>query len=248
MSNDRRVAVMGAGMHPWGKWGRNFVEYGVVAARAALADAGIAWSDVQFVAGADTIRNGYPGSSRVPTFAQALGWTGASVSSSYAACASGAAAIASARAQILAGLCDVALVVGADTTPKGFFAPVGGERKDDPDWLRFRLVGASNPVYFALYARRRMELYGATEEDFAPDQGEERAARREEPQRPLPRRGHGRGSARVADGQRSAAAAEHLRHLRRCRRPRADERGVRPQARPRRVAAPRSSASTPSPP
>ena len=61
MSNDRRVAVMGAGMHPWGKWGRNFVEYGVVAARAALADAGIAWSDVQFVAGADTIRNGYPG-------------------------------------------------------------------------------------------------------------------------------------------------------------------------------------------
>ena len=51
----------GSGMHPWGKWGRNFVEYGVEAARAALADAGIAWSDVQFVAGADTIRNGYPG-------------------------------------------------------------------------------------------------------------------------------------------------------------------------------------------
>jgi acetyl-CoA acetyltransferase len=167
MSGDKRVAVAGAGMHPWGKWGRNFVEYGVVAARAALADAGIPWTDVQFVAGADTIRNGYPGFVAGSTFAQALGWTGASVSSSYAACASGAAAIASARAQILAGLVDVALVVGADTTPKGFFAPVGGDRKDDPDWLRFRLVGASNPVYFALYARRRMELFGATEEDFA---------------------------------------------------------------------------------
>ena len=62
------------------------------------------------------------------------------------------------RAQILAGLCDVALVVGADTTPKGFLAPVGGEREDDPDWLRFRLLGATNPTYFALYARRRMEL------------------------------------------------------------------------------------------
>ena len=85
----------------------------------------------------------------------------------YAACASGAAAIASARAQILAGLCDVALVVGADTTPKGFFAPVGGERRDDPDWLRFHLLGATNPAYFALYARRRMDTYGATEEDFA---------------------------------------------------------------------------------
>ena len=32
-----RVAILGAGMHPWGKWGRNFVEYGVHAARAALA-------------------------------------------------------------------------------------------------------------------------------------------------------------------------------------------------------------------
>jgi acetyl-CoA acetyltransferase len=89
------------------------------------------------------------------------------VSSVYAACASGAAAIAGARAQILAGLCDVALVVGADTTPKGFFAPVGGERKDDPDWLRFHLLGATNPTYFALYARRRMDRFGATEEDFA---------------------------------------------------------------------------------
>src|SRR6195952_1276223 len=167
MSTDKRVAVLGAGMHPWGKWGRNFVEYGVVAARAALADAGIPWSALQFVAGADTIRNGYPGYVAGATFAQALGWTGASVSSSYAACASGAAALASARANILAGLVDVALVVGADTTPKGFFAPVGGDRQTDPDWLRFRLLGASNPVYFALYARRRMALHGATEQDFA---------------------------------------------------------------------------------
>src|SRR5579863_3742252 len=154
-------------MHPWGKWGRNFVEYGLAAARHALADAGLSWTDIQFVSGADTIRNGYPGFISGATFAQALGWSGARVSSAYAACASGATAIAAARAQILAGLCDVALVVGADTTPKGFFAPVGGDRKDDPDWLRFHLLGATNPTYFALYARRRMELFGATEADFA---------------------------------------------------------------------------------
>jgi acetyl-CoA acetyltransferase len=162
-----KVAVLGAGMHPWGKWGRNFVEYGLVAARAALADAGVEWSDIQLVSGADTIRNGYPGFVSGATFAQALGWSGARVSSVYAACASGATAINAARAQILAGMCDVALVIGADTTPKGFFAPVGGDRTDDPDWLRFRLLGATNPTYFALYARRRMELHGATEHDFA---------------------------------------------------------------------------------
>jgi len=101
------------------------------------------------------------------TFAQALGWNGAQVASSYAACASGVTALATARAQILAGFCDVALVVGADTTPKGFLAPNKGERGDDPDWLRFRLLGATNPTYFGLYARRRMELFGATREDFA---------------------------------------------------------------------------------
>jgi acetyl-CoA acetyltransferase len=167
MADDKRVAVLGAGMHEWGKWGRPFVEYGLAAARDALNDAGLTWRDMQFVSGADTIRNGYPGFVSGATFAQALGWTGARVSSVYAACASGAVAIANARAQILAGLCDVALVVGADTTPKGFFAPVGGERKDDPDWLRFHLMGATNPTYFALYARRRMDRFGATEEDFA---------------------------------------------------------------------------------
>ena len=165
MSND--IAVLGVGMHPWGKWGRNFVEYGIEAAQAALVDAGVEWRDIQFVAGADTVRNGYPGYVSAATFAQALGWSGAQVASSYAACASGVTALAAARAQILAGLCDVALVVGADTTPKGFLAPTSGDRPDDPDWLRFRLLGATNPSYFALYARRRMDMYGATERDFA---------------------------------------------------------------------------------
>jgi len=162
-----QVAVLGVGMHPWGKWGRNFVEYGVAAARDALADAGIDWRDVGFVAGADTMRNGYPGYVAGATFAQALGWTGIPVTSTYGACASGAMALDAARQRILSGMCDVALVVGADTTPKGFLAPNKGERGDDPDWLRFRLLGMTNPAYFAMWARRRIDLYGATTDDFA---------------------------------------------------------------------------------
>jgi acetyl-CoA acetyltransferase len=164
MSND--IAIIGAGMHPWGKWGRNFVEYGVAAIRDAIADAGIDYNDIEFVAGADTMRNGYPGYVAGATFAQAMGWTGIPVTSAYGACASGVMAIEAARQRIMAGLCDVALVVGADTTPKGFLAPQKGERGNDPDWLRFRLLGATNPTYFGLYARRRMDLFGATEEDF----------------------------------------------------------------------------------
>ncbi|HLG88707.1 MAG TPA: lipid-transfer protein [Alphaproteobacteria bacterium] len=163
----KEVAILGVGMHPWGKWGKNFVEYGVKAAEDALADAGIAWKDVQFVAGGDTIRNGYPGFVAGATFAQALGWNGARVASTYGACASGSQAIDVARTRILAGQCDVALVVGADTTPKGFLAPNKGERGDDPDWLRFRVLGAANTTYFGLYARRRMAMNGATQRDFA---------------------------------------------------------------------------------
>ncbi|GGS21234.1 lipid-transfer protein [Streptomyces humidus] len=161
------VAVLGAGMHPWGKWGRGFVEYGVKAARAALADAGVAWRDVDSIVGADTVRGGYPGYVAGATFAKALGWQGARVTSVYAACASGAQAIDTARAQILAGRADVVLVVGADAAPKGFFRPAGGDRPDDPDWLRFRALGATNPAYFGLYARRRMAVHGDTPEDFA---------------------------------------------------------------------------------
>ncbi|MEZ4330832.1 MAG: lipid-transfer protein [Myxococcota bacterium] len=161
------VAILGAGMHPWGKWGRNFVEYGVVALKAAIADAGIEWQDVDFVVGGDTMRNGYPGYVAGATFAKAMGWTGVPIASCYAACATGAQAIEIARTRILAGMAEVAVVVGADTTPKGFLAPNKGERTLDPDWLRFRLLGATNPTYFGLYAQRRIDLYGATEQDFA---------------------------------------------------------------------------------
>src|SRR6201746_1666437 len=154
-------------MHPWGKWGRHFVSYGVHAAREALKDSGVAWADVDFVVGGETVRNGYGGYVAGPTLAQARGWNGARVATSYAACATGAQALDTARSRILAGQSEVAVVVGADTTPKGFLAPNAGERWDDPDWLRFRLLGMTNPAYFALYARRRMDLYGATSEDFA---------------------------------------------------------------------------------
>lgn len=166
MSASRDIAILGVGMHPWGKWGKHFVEYGVVAARAALADAGVNWRDVQFVSGAATIRNGYPGQVAGATFAQALGWQGAQVNTSYAACASGSQALAAARSKILSGECEVALVIGSDTTPKGFLKPQPGDRPDDPDWVRFR-IGITNPTYFALYAQRRIQMYGDTPGDFA---------------------------------------------------------------------------------
>ncbi len=160
------VQILGVGMHPWGKWGRSFVDYGLHAARAALQDAGVSWSEIDFLSGAATMRNGYPGYVAGATFAQALGWQGTEIASCYAACASGAQALAVARDKLRSGSARLALVVGADTTPKGFLAPHAGERPEDPDWLRFRL-GVTNASYFGLYARRRTILFGTTEEDRA---------------------------------------------------------------------------------
>jgi len=94
---NHEVAILGVGMHPWGKWGRNFVEYGVHAAQAALADAGLGVREVQFLAAGETIRNGYPGFVAASSFAQALGYTGIPIASTYAACASGTQAIEAAR-------------------------------------------------------------------------------------------------------------------------------------------------------
>src|SRR5271156_3384563 len=111
------VYILGAGMHPWGKWGNDFTEYGVAAARAALGEAGLDWRQIQLVAGADTIRNGYPGFVAGATFAQKLGWNGVPVSSSYAACASGSQGLQRAPAHFLGGFCAVPLVIGAHPNP-----------------------------------------------------------------------------------------------------------------------------------
>ncbi|MBT96109.1 MAG: lipid-transfer protein [Acidimicrobiaceae bacterium] len=162
------IAVLGVGMHKWGKFpGKTFVDIGVEAANSALDDSGIGWDEIQFLSGANTVRNGYPGWVSASTFANALGFQGCQIASSYAACASGATALSIARSQILSGICDVALVIGADQVEKGMFAPVPGERPNDVDWLRFRLMGLSNPAYFGMFARRRMALYGDRQDDFA---------------------------------------------------------------------------------
>jgi len=63
---------------------------------------------------------------------------------------------------IASGLCDVALAVGLDTSPEGFF-PGLSEDPREIDFLRWRMAGVSNPAYWALECRKRMAEYGTTE-------------------------------------------------------------------------------------
>lgn len=162
------VAILGVGMHPWGKWpDKSFIDYGLVAADNALKDAGLEWKDIQFVAAGETVYSGGLGILAASTLAQEMGWTGIPVMSTFNACATGAYAMDAARARILSGMCDIALCIGMDSAPKGFFGPTGSKDSTDLDTLRFKLLGATNPSFFAMYAQRRMHKYGTTEADIA---------------------------------------------------------------------------------
>jgi len=163
----KEIAVLGIGMHPWGKWPeKKFVEYGLTAARNALKDANLEWKAIQYVAAGSTIYSGIPGLMAGSAFCEEMGWIGVPVINNFNACATGAYAMDAARARILAGLCDVALCIGMDWAPKGFFAPPGTKDPTDLDALRFKM-GATNPSYFAMYAMRRMQNYGTKEVDLA---------------------------------------------------------------------------------
>ena len=124
MSSERDVAVLGVGMHPWGKWGHDFTEYGMVAARRRARPTPGSRGTTSSTSPAPT-----PSATATPASSPARP---SRRSSAGRACACRRATprarrarrrCTSARAQILAGFCDVALVIGADTTPEGILRP-----------------------------------------------------------------------------------------------------------------------------
>ena len=162
--------------------------------RAALADAGVAWttssscpaptpSATATRASSPGRRSPRPGLDRRPACRPALrrlrlGRAGA------AACA---------RAEILAGFCDVALVVGADTTPKGFFAPVGRRAPHRPRLAALPPRSAPpTPRTSPSTPAGAWTCYGATVEDFARVKVKNARHGLRQPQRPVPQGGRRR--------------------------------------------------------
>lgn len=110
------VAVVGVGLHPFGRYpGKQALQMGAEAARAALADAGTEWRSVQ---------TAYVGSYEVANpdaIIQWLGLTGISVRGVFNGCATGATALQMAAAAIRHGEADVAMAIGMDKHPRGAF-------------------------------------------------------------------------------------------------------------------------------
>lgn len=164
------VAVVGVGVHPFGKHGKTVVELAVHAATSALVDAGLRWRDVQAVSAASSqFVGGFGWRLAGNELIQALGETGVAVANVSAACAAGGAAFATGAQMIASGSADVVLAVGAEVMPRGFIArpPGGADDPSDIEYLRWAAAGAPNTVYWALEARRRMAELGTTEDVLA---------------------------------------------------------------------------------
>ncbi|MCX5824416.1 MAG: lipid-transfer protein [Deltaproteobacteria bacterium] len=162
------MAIIGIGLHPWGKFPqKTFIDLGVEAVSKALVDAQIQWKEIETICSGIYIWGGNAGHLSGQYLASVFGETGIPIVNVYNACATGASAMRMATMSIASGQVDVALAVGMDVSPEGFLGAKSDDPKQDRDVLRWRMVGMPNPIYWAIECRKRMEKYGTTEEDLA---------------------------------------------------------------------------------
>lgn len=150
MSND--VAIIGIGMHPFGRHALSGVEQGAVAVRAALADAGAQWRDVQAAFGGSLDGGASDG------LLNHLGLTGIPFVNVANGCATGGSALSAAVSAIRSGQAEVALAVGFDKHPRGSFNPLPA-KYGLPHWY-----GATGMMvttqFFALKTQRYLHDHG----------------------------------------------------------------------------------------
>jgi len=164
----REVAIIGVGIHPWGKFPqKTFVDLGVEAIANALVDANIEWNKIETICSGIYIWGGNAGHLSGQYLASVFGETGIPIVNVYNACATGASALRLAYLSIASGQVDTALAVGVDMSPEGFLTAKSDNPRQDRDVLRWKMVGMPNPTYWALECRKRMGKYGTTHEDLA---------------------------------------------------------------------------------
>ncbi len=112
------VSIVGVGMHPFGRHDPTLsgLAMGATAARLALADAGLKWSDVDYAVGGSNV------SGKPDTLVAQLGLTGVPFVNVRNGCATGGVALATAANAIRAGEAEIALVLGFDKHARGAFA------------------------------------------------------------------------------------------------------------------------------
>ncbi|MEM7569394.1 MAG: thiolase family protein [Pseudomonadota bacterium] len=154
------VAIIGAGIHPFGRTeGMSGLDQGVYAVRQALSDAGIDWSDVECAFG------GSSAAGNADIMVNQLGLTGLQFINVSNGCATGGSAVLSAVAAIKSGQFDIGLAVGFDKHPRGSFDP------KPADWGIDEWYGEQGFMlttqFFALKIQRYMAEHGISHRALA---------------------------------------------------------------------------------
>jgi acetyl-CoA acetyltransferase len=151
------VHIVGAGIHPFGRHdGMSGLDQGAFAAREALADAGVDWTDIQFAFG------GSSAAGNADALLPRLGLTGVQFINVANGCATGGSALLSGYWAIKSGEFDLGLVVGFDKHPRGAF------NSDPEEWGLPAWYGEAGMMlttqFFGMKIQRYMGLHGIGQE------------------------------------------------------------------------------------
>jgi acetyl-CoA acetyltransferase len=154
------VAIIGAGLHPFGRFGeKSAFEMGADAVELALADAGVEWKDVQIAFG------GSWEVAQTDPLTGLLGLTGIPFLNVFNACATAAATIQQAANAISSGAYDIALAVGLDKHPRGAFK-VDPTLTNVPAWYGENGQFVTTK-FFGMKINRYMHDYGISHDTLA---------------------------------------------------------------------------------
>ena len=215
------VAIIGVGLHPFGRFGaKSAIDMGAEAVRAACADAGVAWKDVQFAFG---------GSFEVDNpdaVVGRLGLTGIPFMDVYNGCATAATALQLTADAIRSGQYDIGVAVGMDKHLPGAFTA------DPVDYGAPSWYGEIGLLPHHQVLRHEDQPLHARPRHLARDAGQgggqELPQRRAQPERLPPQADRRGGDPRLADAQLPADAV----HVLRARRGRGRRRAVPGRHRP----------------
>ena len=155
----REVAIIGVGIHKFGRFpNRTIEEIGQEAVTNALLDAGnLNWRRVE----AAFCGSMYGGTAIGQRVLARVGLTGIPIVNLETACASGGTAIETAVRAVASGQYDLVIALGIEKAGRGYL-PLNSY----PMWEHLSGLGIP-PVQLALRATRYMIDYGATQETFA---------------------------------------------------------------------------------
>src|SRR6476659_4323085 len=148
MSAQPEIAIVGVGIHPFGRHdGVSALAMGAHAVRAALADAGLAWREIQFAYG------GSEDGGNADTMGAELGPTGLPFVNVKNGCTTGGSSLVSAVTALRSGAFEVGVVVGFDKHPRGAF------QNDPADWSLPQWYGEDGLMVTTQFFGAKLQRY-----------------------------------------------------------------------------------------